>query len=45
MPPPRFGSRLTLPACLTLTCNLDEVAATAMLLECLERMGWRVLPG
>ena len=39
------GGWLEIPDCLPIIGNLDEVAATVVLLRCLGRMGWSGLAG
>lgn len=38
------GGLIEIPDCLPIIGNLDEVAATVVLMRCLERLGIRVLP-
>ena len=39
------GGWIEIPDCLPVVGNLDEVAVTVVLMRCLGRMGFEVLPG
>ena len=42
--PAASGGWIEIPDCLPVVGNLDEVAVTPLLLRCLERVGFPVLP-
>jgi hypothetical protein len=39
------GGWIEIPDCLPIVGNLDEVAATVVLMRCLGKMGFEVMPG
>ena len=38
------GGWIEVPDCLPVIGNLDELAATVVLMRCLAKLGWQVLP-